>query len=587
MGLPLAVKLHSEGDLAGARAQYERALEQGQFKPILFQNYGALLRSIGEKDKALEIYAQGLEQYPGNIEITTNKANLLMYSAPAHALNLFLAIIRHRLVHDKSYKENKALTSALVSAVTILREMGCISWAIELIKLSSSIVGLNPPLMLNLMLLLDHSAPSEEPIAGVISDELFVELEKGMDSYSKVEQAEIRFGLAAHLISNFDVPSSIKQYNKALLCLANQDDFTEEDIERARKSYNMNAWNFSNSLIRKQEFVQGWKLYEFGLQTPAHGTQRWQRSLSKPFFRSEVELWNGCSLASKSLLLLEEQGIGDVMQFISLVPTLLNEASEIGLFVSERLKPVYRKSFSDYIVDGRLKVFSHLDAINGKLRSDVYDYQSPLGSIVQYRFDHPTKFHPKTPILKCDSHSRDLLRQQYLERFPNVKNIVGISWRGGGRGDRIKQKSLDLNDFIGFISGFEDTLFLSLQYGEDGTSVEIMKKHVKNVLYDPRFNALKDLDSWHNQVACCDGVLSVANTTVHGSGGLNIPTQCLLSNHADWRWLSDPSITRSYWYPSVGICRQDPATASWDSAKMSVRKWLGSNCPYPTGKYYN
>ena len=437
------------------------------------------------------------------------------------------------------------------------------------------------------MLLLDHSAPSEEPIAGVISDELFVELEKGMDTYSKVEQAEIRFGLAAHLISNFDVPSSIKQYNKALLCLANQVDFTAEDIERARKSYNMNAWNFSNSLIRKQEFVQGWKLYEFGLQTPAQGTQRWQRSLSKPFYRSEVELWNGCSLASKSLLLLEEQGIGDVMQFITLLPTLLNEASEIGLFVSERLNPVYQKSFSDYIADGRLKVFSHLDAINGKLRPDDYDFQSPLGSIVQYRFDHPSKFHPKTPILKCSNRSKELLRQQYLERFPNVKNIVGISWRGGGRGDRIKQKSLDLNDFIDFISGFDNTLFLSLQYGEDGASVEIMKKSVKNVFYDPRFNALKNLDDWHNQVACCDGVLSVANTTVHGSGGLNIPTQCLLSNHADWRWLSDPSITRSYWYPSVGICRQDPTTSSWDSAKESVRNWLASDCPYPTGQYFN
>ena len=586
MGLPLAVKLHSEGDLAGARAQYERALKQDHKKPILFQNYGALLRSLGEKDKALEIYNLGLVQYPGNIEITTNKANLLMHSSPAHALNLFFSIIRHRIVHDKSHQENKALISALVSAVTILREMNCNSWAIDLIKISSSIVGLNPPLMLNLMLLLDYSAPTDEPISGGLSEELFAELEKGMDSYSMVEQAEIRFGLAAHLISNFDISSSIKQYNKALSCLVNEDVFSDEDKDRARKSYNMNAWNFSNSLIRRQQFTQGWKLYEFGLQTPAQGTQRWQRSLSKPFFRSEIELWNGCSLSGKSLLLLEEQGIGDVMQFITLVPTLLDEASEIGLFVSERLKPVYQKSFSDYISQGRLQVYTHSDPINGKLISDAYDLQSPLGSIVQYRFDHPTKFHPKTPILKCSEKARDSLRQQYLDHFPGVTTIVGISWRGGGRGDRIKQKSLDLSDFIEYISGFNDTLFLSLQYGEDGTSIEFMKQHVRNVFYDPRFNALKNLDEWHNQVASCDGVLSVANTTVHGSGGLNIPTQCLLSNHADWRWLSDPAITRSYWYPSVGICRQDPTTSSWDSAKDSVRQWIDNKCPYPTGKYY-
>ena len=375
--------------------------------------------------------------------------------------------------------------------------------------------------------MLDHTAPTRINI-GVISDELFVE-PKGMESYSMVEQAEIRFGLAAHLISNFDVPSSIKQYNKALLCLANQDSFTNED-RKSSEVLQYECLELFKFLNQEARICSGWKLYEFGLQTPAQGTQRWQRSLSKPFFRSEVDLWNGCSLSSKSLLLLEEQGIGDVMQFITLVPTLLDEASEIGLFVSERLKPVYQKSFSEYISQDRLKIFTHQDAITGKLRSDFYDFQCPLGSIVQYRFDHPRKFHPKTPILKCSSHTRDLLRQQYLERFPSVKKIVGISWRGGGRGDRIKQKSLNLNDFIGFISGFDQILFLSLQYGEDGASVEFMKDHIKNVFYDPRFNALKNLDDWHNQVACCDGVLSVANTTVHGSGGLNIPTQCLLSN---------------------------------------------------------
>lgn len=565
---------------------YQRALEQGITKPILYQNYGALLRSVGEKDKALDIYNKGLANYPENIEIMTNKANLLMYSSPVQSLELFFVIIHHRLRHDDELQSNPALTSALVSAVTILREMNCTSWSLELIKLSSNIVGFTPPLMLNLMLILDHSASMEARSVDDLSEKLYVELEKGMESYSPLEQAEIRFGLAAHLISNFNVPLAVNQYNKALSSLSQAQNLTQEDSERARKSYNMNTWNFSNSLIRKQEFKQGWKLYEFGLQTPAQGSQRWQRSLSKPFYRSELPLWDGSSLKGKSILLLEEQGIGDAMQFITLIPTLLDEASDIGLFVSERLKPVYLKSFNDEVSQGRLKVFTYVDPINGKLLPNAYDYQSPLGSIVQHRFDHPSKFHPRTPILKCNPKSRDLVRQQYFDRFPGITNIVGISWRGGGRGDRIKQKSLDLAEFCEFISGFDDTLFVSLQYGEDGKSIEYMKKYVKNILFDPRFNALKNLDAWHDQVACCDGVLSVANTTVHGSGGLNIPTQCLLSNHADWRWLSNPAITRSYWYPSVGICRQDPSSSSWDAAKDFVRQWLTRHCPYPDGDFY-
>ena len=63
------------------------------------------------------------------------------------------------------------------------------------------------------------------------------------------------------------------------------------------------------------------------------------------------------------------------------------------------------------------------------------------------------------------------------------------------------------------------------------------------------------MDDWIAQVAACD-VFLVANTTIHGAGGLNIPTLCLLSLNSDWR-CSNPAVKRSYWYPSVGIARQD------------------------------
>lgn len=76
-----------------------------------------------------------------------------------------------------------------------------------------------------------------------------------------------------------------------------------------------------------------------------------------------------------------------------------------------------------------------------------------------------------------------------------------------------------------------------------------------------------------SQVAACDVVVSVANTTIHGSGSLNIPTMCLLSKHFDWRWLSDQNQTNSYWYPSVGIARQDD-TGGWHSALQKTSQWL-------------
>ena len=101
----------------------------------------------------------------------------------------------------------------------------------------------------------------------------------------------------------------------------------------------------------------------------------------------------------------------------------------------------------------------------------------------------------------------------------------------------------------------EDFTFVSLQYGPVAEDIKQFKSLGVDVHHDELIDPIKDMESWLNQVAACDAVLSVANTTVHGSGGLDIPTMCLLSWRSDWRWLEESDVKRSYWYPSVGIAR--------------------------------
>ena len=59
------------------------------------------------------------------------------------------------------------------------------------------------------------------------------------------------------------------------------------------------------------------------------------------------------------------------------------------------------------------------------------------------------------------------------------------------------------------------------------------------------------MDSWLDQVDVCDGVVSIANTTIHGAGSLKtnpLPPWCKLTRmamHKDEKF--------SYWYPTVEI----------------------------------
>ena len=63
MGLKLAVKAHTEGNLPLAEAHYKRALDQKVNDPVLYQNYGACLRSLEKLDEAIEVYEIGLHKY--------------------------------------------------------------------------------------------------------------------------------------------------------------------------------------------------------------------------------------------------------------------------------------------------------------------------------------------------------------------------------------------------------------------------------------------------------------------------------------------------------------------------------------------
>ena len=64
-----------------------------------------------------------------------------------------------------------------------------------------------------------------------------------------------------------------------------------------------------------------------------------------------------------------------------------------------------------------------------------------------------------------------------------------------------------------------------------------------------------------------DFVISIANTTVHGSGGLGVPTMCLVGTNSDWRWV-DKIYAGNYWYESVDATYQSE-DGRWYDAVMS------------------
>ena len=584
MGLREAIDAHSKGDLNKAEHFYKLLLKQSNTSPTLFQNYGALLRATDRFELAEKIYLQGLELHKDHPSINLNIANLYRdaLGKPTTAIKHYFNVFLHCASRGDLVDSSEAF-SALHSGVVILRELECYAWAYHLIKSGLSIQSSHPGLLVNLILLLDQelsylSVESNTSLSVEIKELIL----KQVHLIPPKQQIDVFFGLANHEISQSNASRAHDYYEKALAASNSIDQSDPEALEKVRNNMLVNGWNMGCLLLKLQDFKAGWKLFEHGLLTPAPGPQRWQRSLAKPFSDEEITLWRGESLKGKSILLLEEQAIGDAMMFLSLISSLAQEAQNIGILLCDRLVPIYRRTMSACKSLAHCTVYSHSDYAKGILQSRLFDVQSPIGSMCQYRFSKIHQYSPQSPCISAREEIASKLRQSYLNGASSETKLIGISWRGGGKPDRIKKKSVEEDLFFKLISGISNVRFVSLQYGQCKETLSGWASQGLPVIYDQRINSLKNMEAWVDQVSACDAVLSVANTTIHGAGGLGIPTMCLLSRAADWRWFSDESVTRSYWYPSVGIARET-SESGWDDAFNITRQWLLDGCPYPQG----
>ena len=80
------------------------------------------------------------------------------------------------------------------------------------------------------------------------------------------------------------------------------------------------------------------------------------------------------------------------------------------------------------------------------------------------------------------------MRAQYLKNADPGTKLIGISWRGGGKPDRIKKKSVAEEDFLNLLIGFSNFRFVSLQYGESKQTLNSWAKSGLPLIHDQRIN---------------------------------------------------------------------------------------------------
>ena len=345
----------------------------------------------------------------------------------------------------------------------------------------------------------------------------------------KLQEAEILQRKAIEINPNF--AEAYYNLGNILIDLSKSQDaelFTRQAIELNPFLDNAH-YNLGIILLKLKKFKEGWIKYEW----------RWKAKNIKKFETSKPE-WNKDKRGI--VLLHEEQGIGDILLFSSLIPDFISKVDQLIISIDKRLIPLFERSLNESI-----SFISETDFLDEKR----YDFHIAMGSLPKYLRTSLNSFKTSNKLkLKAKKKRSNKLRAKLMS--VNFKKIVGISWKSSSD---VSTLNLTLEKIILGIYSSE-IRFVCLQYGDVQEEInQLSKKHNIEVYKLEEVDLFNDIDGLAALIHACDEIVSIDNLTPILAGALGKKSNVLLPVNATWPHGEDNC--KSYWYESMKYFRQN------------------------------
>lgn len=299
-------------------------------------------------------------------------------------------------------------------------------------------------------------------------------------------------------------------------------------------------YNRSMALLLAGRYQEGWQDYEF--RSKVHKNRKVIYEWHPP-----ERLWHGQPFPGQTLVVYNEQGLGDDIQFCRYLPYLKSLGGTV-LFITQRsLLPVMSTLY------GVEQVFEMSAATHQALKQ--HDWFIPLMSL-PYIFNTTLDSIPnQTPYLSAPLAYRNkweaLLRPYHTS--PGTKKI-GIVFATVNDA-KVRSCPFPMWQPLLALPGIQ---WFSVQKGEaSATAAAFADSH-------PNFIDLTDhIHDFGDTAALLDELdllISIDTSVPHLAGALGKPVWLLTPSIAQWRWLLHRCDTP--WYPSFRLFRQ-PAPEDW------------------------
>lgn len=506
----LASVLQATGDFDEAHKHLLEAQRLDKKNPSILSQLGYLSLSLGNLDAAARRCQEAIDIDPGYAPAWNNLGIAAMRGGKvSYAINCF----------KKSTEANPTYGMAWSNLGLAYREAEDVAQSIAALQRALELRPNHAPTHLNLSTLLTDCGSLEEA-------ELLLKRAKELDP----DLAEVNLALGAISLKRGNRTAAERFFLRAL-----ENDPNNAEARAGVAETQLLAGNFS----------EGWDNYEARLDS--------QESPRKVY---PYTLWKGESLAGKSLLIYAEQGVGDIILFMSCVPDIVAQAGHIIIESGPKLFELFTNSFPTVTV---------VEILPGGTESKLLqvvghvDYYIAAGSLFHILRREKSAFPGHQGYLKPSLSSKLAWQKRLAGLGPGLK--VGIAWKGGLLKTGRQQRSLILESLLPLLS-VPGIHYVSLQHNDFETEMaELERDHgIKLTLWPDAFANFNELGAL---VSSLDLVVTVCSSLAHLTGALGVPGFVLAPTSPTWRYLgSGESLP---WYPSIRLFRQE-GPGTWGSA---------------------
>jgi len=271
--------------------------------------------------------------------------------------------------------------------------------------------------------------------------------------------------------------------------------------------------------------------------------------------------WSGKGFVGKKLLVFDEQGLGDVLQFVRYLP----QVKKLGGSVIFETRPS---------LFGLLRDFPGIDQLTewDAMPPGACDLGISLMSLPKILGTTLATIPNSVPYLHADANKVAYWRRRLAG--PSVK--VGLVWAGNPKSELDGVRSCKLAEFRPLF-GVSGVRFYSLQYGRAMNQIDALPRGIQVV------NLGKELPDFSDVAAAVDNldlVISVDTAMVHLAGAMAKPVFTMLGSDPDWRWMLNRN--DSPWYPTMRLFRQKQRgewPAVFSEAGHALREFVSARRP--------